>query len=171
MHARTHARSHYLAFRVFEHHRLSIDCIATSEVSVSLTLDSLQGVDIDEVRGGSSVRQCDKSCSKPVACGLAIHSTSILFMNGIIQVLADLSEYADVEMHSGRSIIALIANVAKSSDVLAQVFAILAHQDVQVEMLSQGASKVNISLIVKDEDLDRTLEALHEHFFGTTCDR
>merc|ERR1711935_211893 len=115
-------------FRVFERHRVSIDCIATSEVSVSLTLDSLKGVNFDEV-------------------------------------LTDLSKYADVEVHSDRSIIALIANVAKSSDVLAQVFATLASQDVQVEMLSQGASKVNISLIVKDEDLDRTLEALHQHFF------
>ena len=75
-------------------------------------------------------------------------------------------------MHSQRSIVALIADVAQSSDVLARVFLVLAREGIQVDMLSQGASKVNISLIVKDEDLSRCLTALHFHFFeceGDEC--
>ena len=32
-------------------------------------------------------------------------------------------------------------------------------------MLSQGASKVNISLVLRDEDLDHALQVLHAHFF------
>ena len=39
-------------FRVFEQHDLSIDCIATSEVSVSLTLDGKQkGLQGDDMGG------------------------------------------------------------------------------------------------------------------------
>jgi len=36
---------------------------------------------------------------------------------------------------------------------------------VTVEMLSQGASKVNISLVVKMEDRERVIRALHSRFF------
>jgi len=32
-------------------------------------------------------------------------------------------------------------------------------------MLSQGASKVNISVIISDDDLERTVKALHSRFF------
>ena len=35
-------------------------------------------------------------------------------------------------------------------------------------MLSQGASKVNISLVVKDEDAERCTKVLHDRFFGTS---
>ena len=34
-----------------------------------------------------------------------------------------------------------------------------------VEMISQGSSKVNISLLVKDEDAERGIKALHAEFF------
>jgi len=45
-----------------------------------------------------------------------------------------------------RSIISLIANVKRSSDVMASVFEILSKEKIQVEMLSQGASKVRTLL-------------------------
>ena len=78
---------------------------------------------------------------------------------------AELEPIAQVEVKEGFSIISLIANVQRSSDVMASVFKILAEEKVQVEMLSQGASKVNISVVVKDGDLSRALKALHAHFF------
>lgn len=118
-------------FAIFQSYKMSIDVIATSEVSVSLTLDGAQ----------PGMRATWET------------------------VLDSLSTVAQVEMKRGHSIIALIANVDRSSDVLAAVFDILRKEDVQVEMMSQGASKVNISLVVKDKDLDRAVSALHRHFF------
>jgi aspartokinase len=38
--------------------------------------------------------------------------------------------------------------------------------DVQVVMISKGASKVNVSLVVHDKDGDTALQALHSTFFG-----
>lgn len=35
----------------------------------------------------------------------------------------------------------------------------------QVLMLSQGASKVNVGLVVKEDDLETAVQALHRHFF------
>jgi aspartate kinase len=36
---------------------------------------------------------------------------------------------------------------------------------IKVEMLSQGASKVNISLVIPMKDKDRLIKALHAAFF------
>lgn len=68
-------------------------------------------------------------------------------------------------LSSGHSIITLIANVEQSSNVMALVFAVMASLGVQVEMLSQGASKVNISLVVPTESEVEAIQALHACFF------
>lgn len=130
-------------FNVFERHKLSVDVVATSEVSVSLTLASDRRDLIDLVVAELSAT--DKSQTS--------NSDSV-------------QPIAQVNVQEGRSIISLIANVKRSSDVMAAVFEILRREHIQVEMLSQGASKVNISLVVKDCDLKVALEALHQHFFA-----
>jgi aspartate kinase len=38
-------------------------------------------------------------------------------------------------------------------------------------MISQGASKVNVSFIIDDEQAPGLVLALHKHFFGTANDR
>jgi aspartokinase len=47
----------------------------------------------------------------------------------------------------------------------AQVFRVLGAQDVNVLMMSQGASKTNISLIVADAEANAVVCALHDEFF------
>lgn len=118
-------------FSIFEEQKISVDCVATSEVSISLTLDK---------------KQQDDSAEK--------------------KLVAALSEVASVTVHPNRAIISLIANVARSSEVLSIVFDALKEAGIQVEMLSQGASKVNISLIVKDADAERATKVLHDAFFA-----
>lgn len=71
-----------------------------------------------------------------------------------------------VEVHPNQAIVSLIANVDRSSELLSIVFDVLKREGIQVQMLSQGASKVNISLIVRDEDADKTIQILHDQFFG-----
>jgi len=57
------------------------------------------------------------------------------------------------------------ADVSQSTNLLARVFTALAQAGISVEMLSQGASKVNISLVVLDQDADKTLGIIHALFF------
>lgn len=57
----------------------------------------------------------------------------------------------------------------ESSSVLSTVFEVLDVLDVQVEMISQGASKVNISLVVKGEHEKKAIQALHSCFFEGQC--
>ncbi len=45
------------------------------------------------------------------------------------------------------------------------MFRVLGQQDVNVKMMSQGASKTNISLIVADSEGKQVVQALHKEFF------
>jgi len=120
-------------FSIFEEHKLSVDVVATSEVSISLTLDKRKA-------GGQENEE---------------------------KVVEALQKYASVTIHANRAIVSLIANVERSSEVMAMVFEVFKEAGIQVEMLSQGASKVNISLIIRDEECDQAIRLLHDRFFGT----
>lgn len=120
-------------FGEFEKHKLSVDVLASSEVSVSLTLDKKQRED------------------------------------DISNLISDLKECAEIKLEEGKSILTLIADVTRSSQVLATVFHVFSSQDIKVEMMSQGASKVNISFILNDTDLDKAILQLHKCFFEDNC--
>jgi len=65
----------------------------------------------------------------------------------------------------GYSILSLICNVDKSSEILERVFRVLGRERVNIQMMSQGASKSNIALIIRDDQATHTLRALHHEFF------
>ena len=106
---------------------ISIDVIATSEVSVSLTVNA-----------------------KTDLSGL----------------LRDLSEVAEVHSRSGKAIVSVICDALHSSAILASGFKALSNENINVQMISQGASKVNIGMIVDDEEADKTVRVLHKAYFG-----
>ena len=120
-------------FGEFEKHKLSVDVLASSEVSISLTLDKKQ--DSSEI-------------------------------NALIKDLEDVSY---VNRKDNYSILTLITDINKSSQVLATAFQVFATQNIQVEMMSQGASKVNISFIVKSDRLEQAITQLHSCFFENRC--
>src|SRR5579864_937920 len=52
--------------------------------------------------------------------------------------------------------------------IAASVFNTVAEAEVNVRMISQGASEINISFVVSDSDVPRVVRHLHEHFFPTS---
>ena len=84
-------------------------------------------------------------------------------LEGLVQ---DLSKACDVSVRRERAIITVICDVEHSSAILAGGFAALADEGINVQMISQGASKVNISFIVNDDEADRTVQILHKAYFG-----
>ena len=46
-----------------------------------------------------------------------------------------------------------------------QVFKVLGREGINVKMMSQGASKNNISLIVSDSEGENAVQSLHKEFF------
>jgi aspartate kinase len=113
-------------FATFAKHGISVDMVATSEVSVSVTLD-------------------------------ADHDLSGL--------LEDLGRISSVEVKTRKAIITIVGDVSRSSEILARTFRTCEILGVAVQMVSQGASKVNISFIVEDTEAAAVLNALHGDFF------
>ncbi|QQO10801.1 aspartate kinase [Breznakiella homolactica] len=113
-------------FSDFAKHRISVDMVATSEVSVSLTLD--KSYDLGPLK-------------------------------------KDLSRIASIEIKKDKAVVTIVGDVRRSSEILERSFGVCAGLGVQVQMVSQGASKVNISFIVNDTQADDVIRALHKTFF------
>ena len=113
-------------FQAFARHKISVDMVATSEVSISVTLDS---------------------------------------SHDLPALVDELSRIAHIEIKSGKAIVTIICDVQKTTRILERAFAVAGARGVAVEMISQGASKVNISFVINEEDAKETVRALHFEFF------
>jgi aspartate kinase len=112
-------------FERFKRYQISVDIVSTSEVSVSLTVDSK----ID-----------------------------------LTKVLADLSEFTDVHTEPGMAIIAVIGdNLRGTPGMCARVFGAIS--DINVRMISQGASEINISFVIEEKNVPETVQRLHKLLF------
>lgn len=89
-------------------------------------------------------------------------------MEGLIHDL-DADPTIELTVKDGMSILTLIADNEHASDVLATVFEVFSQHQIAVEMMSQGASKVNISFVISTIDLERAIRYLHDCFFGGQC--
>lgn len=113
-------------FNQFLKWNISVDVIATSEVSVSLTVSG-----------------------KADLCGL----------------IEDLKRASDVQVKKEKAIVTIICDASHSSAILSRAFAALEKEKINVQMISQGASKVNISMIVDNSQADKTVQVLHSALF------
>jgi len=125
-------------FAVLQNNGISVDVVATSEVSVSLTLDPA------------------KIWSRDLA------------QEELEKVQRELEDVgtARVAVSNGHSIISLIGNLERNNEIMERAFKALKEAKVHVKMVSQGASKCNISLLVDDAEGQKAASAIHEEFFG-----
>jgi aspartate kinase len=113
-------------FDVFERYETPVDMVATSEVSVSLTIDNAQRLG---------------------------------------EICKELGQFSEVSMEENQAIVCLVGdNIRYTPGVAARVFRAL--ELVNIRMISQGASLLNLSLVVAETDLKRAVEALHREFFA-----
>ncbi len=112
-------------FAVFDAYRTPVDLVATSEVSVSLTIDD------------------DRRLS---------------------EIVEALRSFAHVTVERGMAVVCLVGEGMRgNAHVAAEVFRVLRH--VPVRMITQGSSAINLSLVVKSEDVADAVRALHDAFF------
>lgn len=99
-------------------------------------------------------------------------STSEVSISCTIEKLADaerargdLEQLGSVSVSRGRAIVAIVGEGMKfSKGTAGKMFATLGAAGVNVEMISQGASEMNISCVVDEQDAARGVEAIHEAF-------
>lgn len=78
-----------------------------------------------------------------------------------------LSEESAITVKPGRSAICLVGEGLKQTQgMAARIFGVLDGAGARVEMVSQGASQINITLVVRDEDCETAVRALHAEFFA-----
>ncbi len=113
-------------FDVFDKYKCAIDMVSTSEVSISLTVDSSQQL--------------------PEIC-------------------ADLAKMADVKMEGHKALVCLVGeDIRGHNGIAGQVFGAISH--VNVRMISQGASEINMSFMIDEEDVEEAVRSLHARFFA-----
>ncbi|MGH9561218.1 MAG: ACT domain-containing protein, partial [Terracidiphilus sp.] len=112
-------------FAVFDKHKGPVDMVSTSEVSISVSVDS--------------------NASLP-------------------EIAADLKALADVTYEGKKALVCMVGeDIRGQNGIAAQVFSAVRH--VNVRMISQGASEINMSFMIEEDDVDEAVRSLHAAFF------
>jgi aspartate kinase len=112
-------------FEIFDRFETPVDMLATSEVSVSLTIDNT--TQLDAIR-------------------------------------AELDAFSEVSIEDNQAIVCLVGDaIRQTHGVSSRAFSAL--NEVNVRMISQGASLLNLSMVVAAADVRRAVESLHREFF------
>jgi aspartate kinase len=112
-------------FEVFDRFETPVDMVATSEISVSLTIDN------------------------PERLG---------------EILDEIRQFAEVDTEREQAIVCLVGDkIRYTPGVARRVF--MALDGINIRMISQGASLLNLSFVIAEADLFGTVSALHGEFF------
>ncbi len=84
--------------------------------------------------------------------------------DSIDKLVEDLCRLGDVEVESGYAVICVVGEGLRASTGLAsKIFSTI--EDVNVALVSHGASAVNLTFVVKESDAADVIKKLHEVFF------
>ncbi len=79
------------------------------------------------------------------------------------EALHDLKQLGTVSVRKGMAILSLVGEgMRRSVGTAGQMFSRLADQGINIEVISQGASEINISCAIEDKQSDKAIKAVHE---------
>ncbi len=94
-----------------------------------------------------------------VSVTVAIEDTS-----NLEELKRDISEFAEASASGGKAIVCVVGeNIRFSPGVVGRIFSAL--KDIRINMISQGASEINIGFVVDENDIERAVELLHSELF------
>jgi aspartate kinase len=112
-------------FSIFSKWKTAVDLVSTSEVCVSVTIDS--GTHLDEIVG-------------------------------------DLRRFSDVNLLTNKAIVCIVGDEMRDTPgIAARIFGAL--RDINIVMVSEGASEINLSLVVEEDQAEECVRRLHKEFF------
>ncbi|OAA52045.1 Aspartate kinase domain protein [Metarhizium rileyi] len=107
----------------------------------------------------------DLISTSEVHVSLAIHSGSTRVDN-FSNAKQSLAECGEVSVLSNMAILSLVgADMKNMIGVAGKMFSTLGEHNVNLEMISQGASEINISCVIEARDATRAMNVLHTHLF------
>ncbi len=138
-------------------------------------------IDVEKYHMTEDISFFRKLCSVFEANNISIHHmpssidrVSIIVnekeMKGLEKkILEEIDIYCSpdmIEITSGLSLIAVVGeNMALRSGVSSRVFGSLADEEVNIRMISQGSSELNIIVGVANEDFEKSIQAIYNKFF------
>jgi aspartate kinase len=79
-------------------------------------------------------------------------------------ILEELQKFADVTVEKNQSLVCLVGeNIRHTPGIAGRAFQVLS--DLNIVMISQGASLLNLGLVIADRDVERAVSCLHQEFF------
>jgi aspartate kinase len=112
-------------FEIFDQYKVSVDVVATSEVSVSLTVDEI---------------------------------------STLWDIVNDLKKIGEVNVESSKAIVCCVGDDLRNiPGVPHRVFSAL--RELNIQMISQGASSINITFVVDEAHLTQAVRGLHDSLF------
>ena len=86
---------------------------------------------------------------------------------GVLKSLvSDLEQLGNVDVETGKAIVCMVSEEIKYKiGVAAKVFTTLAAANVNIHMISQGASEINIGVVIEESDMPVAVRDLHARFF------
>ncbi|OAA66260.1 aspartokinase [Cordyceps fumosorosea ARSEF 2679] len=107
----------------------------------------------------------DLISTSEVHVSLAIHSASTR-VDAFASARQSLEECGDVSVLSDMAILSLVgADMKNMVGVAGKMFSTLGEHSINLEMISQGASEINISCVIDARDASRAMNVLHTHLF------
>ncbi|MBQ3048971.1 MAG: aspartate kinase [Oscillospiraceae bacterium] len=83
----------------------------------------------------------------------------------LVDELYKATEADHIYVENGIALIAVVGRgMIQARGTAARVFAAVAHADVNVKMIDQGSSELNIIIGVKEEDFEKSIKAIYEIF-------
>tara|TARA_Y100000034_G_C6902713_1_gene417901 strand:+ start:2106 stop:3431 length:1326 start_codon:yes stop_codon:yes gene_type:complete len=80
--------------------------------------------------------------------------------------ISELEKIAKVELLRERDLICIVGKgIRGKSGILGRIFKVCKNSNTNVEMVSQGASPISISFVVKQEDSNEVIKKLHQELF------
>ena len=90
----------------------------------------------------------------------------VKMLRAIIADIEDLDASMSVKVEDGKAIICIVGDGMKHvPGVSGKICSTLGKEGINIEAISQGASEINITLIVKDEDAENAVRTIHKEFF------
>jgi aspartate kinase len=93
-------------------------------------------------------------------------SLSIEHSPDLTGLLQQLEEFGSVTIQEHRAIVCIVGeNIKRERGLAARIFGRLL--DVPIDMISQGGSETNVTFVIREEDISRTVKELHDEFFSS----
>ncbi|MBI4568884.1 MAG: aspartate kinase [Planctomycetes bacterium] len=87
---------------------------------------------------------------------------------GVERAARRLAEVATVSVEKEQAIVCVVGHrMRQEPGIAGRVFSAVARAGVNVRMISQGASKINLTFVVHNRDIEPAVKVLHREFFGT----